>query len=413
MTTTEDRWTAGPVDWSAAGSPYLKGQFEPVGDERDDHDLEVIGELPDGLSGVYMRNGGNPFYAPTGGFHVFDGDGMIHGVYLDGEGGASYANRWVRSRGLDYERNKGEAVYGGLGGFKVPDPEAMQAGGLFKNTANTNIVRHADRYLALMEGAHPTEVTRDLATVGEYDFDGRLSGAMTAHPRHDADTGEMLFFGYSPFPPYLRFSVVSATGELTHATDVPIDRGVMMHDFVTTKDYAVFFDLPAIFDGKAMMAGNSAITWKPEQGARIGVLPRTAGGDEITWIDIDPFYVFHFMNAWEDGDGRIVVDGCRASAMPTAFGDEPQPDAEVRPYLWRWEIDPAAGTVTDRQMDDRTGDFPRINDAFNGKKHRFGHQAHTGTWTQGLRQRRERRLAPQLRVRPRDGHQRVRRARRP
>jgi carotenoid cleavage dioxygenase len=88
------------------------------------------------------------------------------------------------------------------------------------------------------------------------------------------------------------------------------------------------------------------------------------------------------MNAFER-DGRIVVDGCRASAMPTSFGDDPVPEQGVRPYLWQWEIDPAAGTVTDRQLDDRTGDFPRINDAAHGKPYRFGYHAHTSSWDQG------------------------------
>lgn len=371
----------GPDLWVGVDDPFLSGQYEPVHDERDDPALAVTGELPTALRGMYLRNGGNPLFPPPGRFHVFDGDGMLHGLRLDGEGGASYANRWVRSRGLEYERRVGHAVYGGLSEFAMPDAEALEAGGLYKNTANTNVIRHAERYLALMEGAHPTEVTHDLDTVGEYDFGGRLQGAMTAHPRFDADTGEMLFFGYSPFPPYLRYHVVSAGGELVRSTDVPIGRSVMMHDFVTTEHHVLWFDLPALFDGEALMSGGTAIAWRPEEGARIGVMPRDGEGGDTAWFDVDPFYVFHFMNAHEDAQGRIVVDGCRASAMPTAFGDDPLPDASVRPYLWRWEIDPSTGPVAERQLDDRPGDFPRINDARNGKPYRYGVQGHTRKWS--------------------------------
>jgi carotenoid cleavage dioxygenase len=110
-------------------------------------------------------------------------------------------------------------------------------------------------------------------------------------------------------------------------------------------------------------------------------MPRDGEGEDTVWIEIDPCYVFHFLNA-HDEDGRIVVTGCRSEAMPTAFGDDPLPEAHVRPYLWRWEIDPVAGTVADTQLDDRTGDFPRINDAYNGLPHRFGAQAHTRHWGQ-------------------------------
>ncbi len=361
--------------------PYLVGQYEPVHSERHEVDLPVSGELPAGLRGSFVRNGPNPYFPPTGRYHVFDGDGMLHGVRLDGEGGVAYRNRWVDSRGLRYERTVGHAVFGGLGEFTMPPPEALEAAGLYKNTANTNVVRHAGRMLALMEGAHPTEVTEDLATVGEYDFDGALHGAMTAHPRWDAATGEMLMFGYSPFPPYLRYHVVDATGALVRSTEVPIGRAVMMHDFVTTADNVVFFDLPALFDADALMSGGSAIRWQPEAGARIGVMPRDGEGSDTTWFDIDPCYVFHFLNA-HDEDGRIVVTGCRSEAMPTSFGDDPLPSAHVRPYLWRWTIDPATGTVTDEQLDDRTGDFPRVNDAFNGLPHRYGGHAHTRHWGQ-------------------------------
>jgi carotenoid cleavage dioxygenase len=370
--------------WAGVTEPYLQGQFEPVHDERDDTRLEVIGELPDALRGVYMRNGANAFFPPPGRYHPFDGDGMIHAVELDGEGGASYRNRWVRSRGLEYERTVGHAVYGGLSEYVVPPDDALQRGGFIKNTANTSIVRHGGRYLALMEGAHPTEVTRELETVGEHDFDGRLAGAMTAHPRLDPDTGELLIFGYSPFPPFLRYHVISPTGELTRSTEVPIGRSVMMHDFVTTPNHVLFFDMPALFDLQALMGGGTSIRWQPESGGRIGVMPRDGEGEDIRWIEVEPFYVFHFMNAYEDGEGGIVVDGCRSVAMPTSFGEDPPPEQHVRPLLWQWRIDPAAGTVEDRQLDDRTGDFPRINDTRNGKPYRFGAHAHTGDWEQGL-----------------------------
>ena len=375
---SDDRATAAFV---GVDDPYLTGQYEPVRDERHDVALAVTGELPSGLRGAYLRNGPNSYFPPPGRYHVFDGDGMLHGMYLDGDGGAEYRNRWIDSRGLLYERSIGRAVYGGLSEFSMPSQDALEAGGLYKNTANTNVIRHAGTHLALMEGSHPTEVTTQLETVGEYDFGGALQGAMTAHPKWDPATGEMLFFGYSPFPPYLRYHVVDADGSLVRSTEVPIGRSVMMHDFVTTPDHVLWFDLPAVFDGEALLTGGTAIRWEPDLGARIGVMPRAGEGTDTVWIDVDPCYVFHFLNAHEDAStGRIIVDGCRSAAMPTAFGDEPLPDSHIRPYLWRWEIDPAAGTVVDRQLDDRAGDFPRINDAYNGLPHRWGTQAHTRAW---------------------------------
>jgi carotenoid cleavage dioxygenase len=176
--------------------------------------------------------------------------------------------------------------------------------------------------------------------------------------------------------------VADAAGVLVRSVDVPLERPVMMHDFVMTERHVVFFDLPAIFDFEGMMSGGTAVRWEPESGARIGVLPRGASGDTagdaITWIDVDPFYIFHFMNGWDDGD-TVVVDGCRSSALPVSFGDAPPPASAARATLHRWTIDLAAGRVTTTQLDDRFADFPRVAPSVEGRPYRFGYVGHAGT----------------------------------
>ena len=138
------------IDADPTESPYLQRNFAPVHDERDDVDLEVVGELPGPSIGTYLRNGPNPAFPPVTRYHVFDGDGMIHAVRL-GDGRASYRNRWVRSAGLDAERRAGHALFGGLSEFRLPPPEVMETAGMMKNTANTNVIVHAGRTLAMME----------------------------------------------------------------------------------------------------------------------------------------------------------------------------------------------------------------------------------------------------------------------
>jgi len=358
-------------------NPFLVGHYEPVREESDAAALEVIGELPDSLVGTYMRNGANPAFDPIGRYHVFDGDGMIHAVSFDG-GTASYRNRYVVSRGLAAERRAGRALFGGLSEFHLPDPEVMAEAGFMKNTANTHVVSHAGRVLALMEAGKPTEIDDRLVTIGEYDFDGALQGPMTAHPKFDPTTGDMLFFGYSPFPPYLRFHVADAAGRLIRSVDIDLPSPVMMHDFVATERHVVFFDLPAVFDLEAMMSGAAGIRWQPDNGARIGVLDRQHPDDGVRWIEVEPFWVFHFLNAHDDGDA-IVVDGCRAERLNVAFGDD-ELDGPVTPSLHRWRIDVAAGTVVDEPLDDRPADFPRIDDRFAGLPARYGYVSHAGAW---------------------------------
>ncbi|MFN8017577.1 MAG: carotenoid oxygenase family protein [Acidimicrobiales bacterium] len=370
---------AAAIDAAFAGldNPWLHGHFAPIADERDDASLRVTGTLPSGLRGAFLRNGPNPIFTPLGRYHLFDGDGMVHGVTFDGEGGASYANRWVRNPGFDAELEAGHALFGGLSDFRLPPPEVFAAAGPIKNTANTHVVRHAGRILALMEGAGPIELGADLGTVGPYDFAGALRGPMTAHPK-EID-GELVFFGYSPLEPYLRIHSANVDGELEWSTVVQLPGPVMMHDFVVTETSVVIFDLPAVFDLQAMIGGGEGIYWAPERGARIGVLERGAPGDAVRWIEVDPFWVFHFLNATDLADGRIEVTGCRATRLNTSFGEEGLGEP-VRPVLHRWTIDLAAGTVADEQLDDRPTDFPRIDDRRAGRPNRYGYSGHTATW---------------------------------
>ncbi len=358
--------------------PWLQGPFAPVADERDDTDLAVTGELPAGLRGAFLRNGPNQRFAPLGRYHIFDGDGMVHGVAFDGEGGARYANRWVRSAGFEAEEAAGHALFGGLSEWRLPPDEVLATVGPVKNTANTHVVRHADRILALMEGCPPIEIAADLSTVGPYDFAGALHGSMTAHPKVDPVTGEMVFFGYSPVAPYLRVHAADADGVLTWSTVVDLPGAVMMHDFVVTESKVVLFDLPAAFDLDAMLSGGAGIYWAPERGARIGVLERGAPGTEVRWVEADPFWVFHFLNAHDDGDA-VVVTGCRAARLNTSF-DEAGLEEDVPPSLHRWRVDPVAGTVRDEPLDDRPTDFPRVADAVAGLDHRYGYTSRSRRW---------------------------------
>lgn len=355
--------------------PDLEGNLFPVGAEVDDAGLEVTGQLPAGLRGAFVRNGPNPAFQPLGRYHMFDGDGMLHAVTFDGEG-AAYRNRWIRSKGLQAEARLGRAVYPGLSEvMNFPDASLVGDAGPVKNPANTHIIRHAGRYLALWEGGPPTEVAASLDTIGEYDFDGELHGAMTAHPRLDPRTGEMFFFAYSVFEPVIRYYVVDATGKLVHRAKLPIPAPVMMHDCVITEHHMVFLDSPIVFD-VANLGKGPMVQWRPDNGTRIGVMPRMGTADDIRWFEIDPGHVQHFWNGWADGD-RIELSGTRFEHPnfgidPTAPIDERAGDDDP-PYPARFWVDLAAGTAGWEQTDDLGGDFCRFNDDYDGvrSQHRY------------------------------------------
>jgi carotenoid cleavage dioxygenase len=340
-------------------NPYLVGNFAPVTDERDDADLEITGSIPPQLDGMLLRIGPNPVTVPDPArYHWFLGDGMLHGIELRG-GKARYRNRWVRT----------PAACAALG---EPAPSGPPEVNGLETTANTHVMAHLGRIFALVESSLPTEVRPDLSTVGAYDFGGKLHTPFTAHPKHDAATDELLFFGYDFFgPPYLRYHVVDMRGDLVRSEEITIPGPVMIHDFAITATRVVFLDLPVVFDMSLVGVQPFPFTWKPEHGARVGVMPREGGDADVVWIEIEPCYVFHPLNAYDEADGTLAMDVVR---HPDMFASEKfGPDAVAGTTLDRWTIDVSARKVTSERLDDAAQEFPRFDERLTGRPHRYGY----------------------------------------
>lgn len=362
------------VEIKAPNNPFLKDNYGPVDEEMDVECTEIIGEIPNELAGAFLRIGPNPVYvADIEKYHWFDGDGMIHQVHFDG-GGATYHNQYVQTKGLALELEQGRPLWKGLNS----PPDLSNEYGMFKNAANTAMVFHNNKLLALWEGGNPTEVTlTGLETVGETDFDGKLTRAFTAHPKVDVETGEMIAFGYNMMmAPYLSYYVVDKDGTMTTNIDIDLPKGVMMHDCAITKNHTLFLDLPVTGDLEGAMKGGPALRWDPDNGARIGVIPRHGKADEMRWFDIDISFVFHTVNAFEDGD-EVVLEACR-SPKTNVIGaaSETESDAGDTPYLYEWRLNMKTGEVKERFLDQEYGcEFPRINDNYAGLKHRYAYCA--------------------------------------
>jgi carotenoid cleavage dioxygenase len=332
---------------------WLDGNFAPVTDEVEAFDLSIEGALPPELSGVYMRNGPNPKHGASP--HWFSGDGMLHGIRLEAGKAHWYRNRFVQTPKLGAApRPPGTA----------PDPEQMMD--RTRSSANTNVMRHAGKIFALEEAHFPFEVTPELATKGYSDFAGKLTGPFTAHPKVCPVTGEMFAFGYSFAEPFLAYYRIDAAGELQQVETIPVGGPTMIHDFCVTASRVVFMDLPVIFDLELAMQGSMPYRWSDEYPARLGVMPRAGRADQLQWFDIPSCYVFHPLNAYDDGQ-RVVLDLARYDYL----WDKTRKPARAR--LTRFEIDPAAASVTQRLLSDLPIEFPRVADAKTGLPHRYGY----------------------------------------
>jgi carotenoid cleavage dioxygenase-like enzyme len=323
------------------GDFFLKGNYAPVTDELTEFGLPVEGAIPAELDGWYLRNGPNPRQATA---HWFTGDGMIHGVRIEGGRAAWYRNRWVRTDSFS-------------GDFPLYNADGTR--NLRAAKANTHVVNHAGKTLALVESSLPYEISNDLETLGAYDFGGKLVDSMTAHPKICPTTGELHFFGYGNiFQPHVSYHRADANGELTINRPLEVPALTMMHDFALTAEHVVFMDLPIVFNLDVAMKGEGDMPyrWSDDYGARFGVMRRDDPFGQLRWFDINPCYVFHVANAFDRGNSIVL----QAVRYPELWRDSGGFDADG--VLWSWTIDLENGTVIERQLDDRAVEFPRIDD---------------------------------------------------
>ncbi len=358
--------------------PQMRGNYAPIRFEATARDLVVEGELPTDLQGSLYRIGPNPQFAPRDDHHWFAGDGMVHAFHFD-NGKVDYLNRWVRTPKWELEHSAGRSLFGVFGNPMTSDKSAH---GTDAGVANTNIVWHADRLLALEEIHAPFEVDpQSLEARGYHNYEDKLKGAMTAHPKIDPQTGEMHFFSYFGtgfFTPHINYHVVDKDGQLIRSEQFEAPFPAMVHDFIVTAEHVVFPIFPLTADLKRALAGGPPFAWEPDKGSWLGILRRGDPIENLRWVQTDPCFVFHPMNAWSE-PGCVVADMMQfeqAPLFPRADGKRSDP-AKASARLCRWRIDLNSDTdVCKREyIDDLSAEFPRLDERFAGLPYRHGYYA--------------------------------------
>jgi carotenoid cleavage dioxygenase len=359
------------MDGDARINPYLSGNFAPIRSE-DDFALEVAGEIPAGMRGALYRTGPNPQFEPRDpNHHWFAGDGMIHGFYLEG-GKAAYRNRYVRTPKWRLENEAGRSLFGTFGNPMTSDPDVL---GKDSGVANTNIVWHAGRLLALEEGHRPFEM--EPKTLDSLGYVEAYRGRTTAHPKLDPTSGEMVWFGYSvgdmPFSPGMSYGVTDAAGSVVRRDDFQAPYASMVHDFMVTETHVLFPVLPLTGSLQRAMGGRPPFAWEPEKGSFVGVMRRDADVSTMRWFNTEACYVFHPLNAWEEGD-KLFADVMRYDVAPLFPNADGSPGKKSAARLVRWTFDLASNSdaIRETPLDDLDGEFPRVDPRVETRKHRHG-----------------------------------------
>ena len=335
----------------------------------------MIGRIPDDLDGVYLRNTENPVHPAIEIYHPFDGDGDGPRVgFRDGK--AYYRNRFVRTDGFVAEQDGRAAAVGRArrGPGDVAVPTGWGARGRMKDASSTDVVVHNG--VALTSFYQCGDLYRlepdDARDARQGDLARRSSPrdvGVSAHPKVDERTGELLFFNYSTEAPYMHYGVVDAADELVHYIDVPLPGPRLPHDMAFTENYAILNDLPLFWEPRGARGRQVRRAVPPRAADAVRGHPAPRATADIRWFEAEPTYVLHWVNAYEDGD-EIVLDGF--------FQDDPEPRAPAtarctsgcsgsstasscRPQLHRWRFNLRTGLAKEERLTDTISEFGMIN----------------------------------------------------
>lgn len=362
-----------PIDPSK--NPHLTGIFEPIQTEISASDLEVVqGQIPEDISGTYLRNGPNPRFTPLGAY-VFplEGDGMVHAITLD-KGRASYRNSYVQTPMLDIEEKAGHALWPSImsGALPGPDDVGQDLAWTFRDMPSINVACHHGTLIALAETTKSYRISPELSTLGVEDFGGVFPQGAAAHPKVDPRTGEMITFTYNVEAPFLQWLILNPDGSIKSGPHDVDTGGVayMVHDFAITETKIVLSLNPAILDMAAAMSGGSPLQWKPDLGSKIAVIPRSGRG-ETRWHDGDPFWVWHFANAFDTKDGVELQ-----AVTWTYLGGGLTPGlAPPKAAYEQITLSTRSSEIKRTPIVQRTMEFPRVDDRLIGARH---HQVAVG-----------------------------------
>jgi all-trans-8'-apo-beta-carotenal 15,15'-oxygenase len=339
--------------------------------------LLVEGNIPSDLNGTLYLNGpglfshfGSPYkYWP-------DGDGAITSVKIS-DGYAQGACKILETKELKEERQKNQPVYGSVG--TAPARWIDRVTQKYKNPANINVLNWNDRLFALYESGLPTEFDGEtLEVIGDTDFNGLLPSRFAAHPHYSPYRKATYNFG-------IEYGVVTTlnlyelkdNGQTRKLVSIPTSWPPLIHDFIVTPNFLVFFIPPMTVKTATLLMGVGSVMdnviWKENYGTEILVVP-IDNPKKYTRFTTDAFFQWHFANAYELSDSQIAVDYVRYKKffMVGKIDVENQKwegDNGARGYYYRSIIDLKTKKLINEQRYDKKVELPKIVSGYEGIKH--------------------------------------------
>ena len=303
---------------------YLKDNFSPVFEEKTlqiNHNNSLFNKLSDSF---FAQIGSNPRYVEDDDYHWFDGDGMIHGAFINNSR-IVYQNKWIQTKRFQVENKWKKKMYlyfGQLKGLKglyeILKYSLMEILGFLphaKGTANTAMLHWNDNFYALHEGDMPYELQIDykhfnISTKSRLNYNNIYS--TTAHPIIDKQRNELYLYGYNNYDfseGKFIFNKFSENMTFISQNNISLINNGMTHDIGFTGDHIIIPDMPIKYDPSRMFQEKLPLYFDKENGVtRFGIYSiNDENNNEPKWYYFkENFFIFHFAYSYKRAQEYII-----------------------------------------------------------------------------------------------------------
>ncbi len=347
---------------------FPRGFNAPTRFEADIYDCEVWGEIPSDIEGTFFRMQCDFAYRPPENewFTGFNGDGHVS-AFRFANGSVDFKSRYVKTERLMAERRARERLFGVYRNHTTDDPSVEHVD---RGAANTHLYWHAGRLLTLKEDALPYAIDPvTLETYGLWDFNGEwTSETMSAHPKIDPITGDMIAYGYmakGPLTNDIAVFTINPSGHVEREVWLKSPYLGIIHDIAITQKHILIPVVARTTSQERLDSGEPMWVWDGSLPTMVGVLPRDGEAKDVRWFQGPARNTLHFLNAYEDGN-RIVMD------LPVS--DEERSPSRIK--RWTFDLSSHDDRFGEEVISTSNGVLARMDDRYLSLPYRYGYVGH-------------------------------------
>ncbi|HVS23897.1 MAG TPA: carotenoid oxygenase family protein [Gammaproteobacteria bacterium] len=352
------------------GHPLFQGGGfnSPTRFEADVYDCEVWGQIPSDIEGTLYRMQCDFEYPPpknewlTG----FNGDGHVS-AFRFANGSVDFKSRYVKTQRLTTERKARKRLWGVYRNPYTDDPSVAN---IDRGAANTHIYWHGGKLIALKEDSLPYYLDpHSLETLGRWDFYGKWKAtSMSAHPKIDPMTGQMIAYGYQAkgiLSKDIAVYTINTDGHIVKEVWLQSPYLGIIHDIAITQKHILIPVVARTTSLERLKSGEPMWEWDGKLPTMVGVLPRNGEAKDVRWFKGPARNTLHFLNATDDGT-KITME------LPVS--DEERSPSQIK--RWTFNLNSKSDVFAEEVISTSNGVLARMDDRYLSLPYRYGYVGH-------------------------------------